>query len=183
MKKILAFGASNSKASINHQLAIWAANQIEEVEVIEVRLDDYEMPLYSIDKENENGIPALARDFKNLVNESDGIIVSFAEHNGSYSVAFKNIYDWISRIGKPIWGDKPMMLLATSPGPRGGVTILNNAQEILPHRGAIVSGVFSLPSFGTNFSDGIVGEELIKKFQTQLDLFENSIMRGEKTLV
>jgi len=182
MKKVLAFGASNSKASINHQLAIWAANQLPAVEVIEVKLDDFEMPLYNIDKEMQDGIPALAKEFKNLVEEVDGILVSFAEHNGTYSVAFKNIYDWISRISKPIWGDKPMMIMATSPGPRGGVTVLKNAQEILPHRGVKISGVFSLPSFGSNFSDGITDPARKGEFQEQLRAFSSALLQEENTL-
>lgn len=175
MKKILVFGASNSKQSINHQLATWAASQIEQVEIMEVRLYDYEMPLYSIDKEKEDGFPKLAHDFRSLVLDCDGILVSFAEHNGSFTVAFKNIYDWISRIGRPIWGDKPMMLLSTSPGGRGGASVLKTAQEILPHRGVKVSGVFSLPSFNENFSNGISDSGLLADFQAQLRIFEEAI--------
>lgn len=178
MKKILAFGASNSSQSINHQLALWAAHQISDIEIIEVKLDDYEMPLYGIDKEKKDGFPQLAHDFRSLVLSSDGIIVSFAEHNGTFSVAFKNIYDWISRIGRPIWGDKPMMLLATSPGARGGASVLKTAEEILPHRGAKVSGVFSLPSFNENFSNGISDSELMASFQAQLAIFKEAIGDG-----
>ena len=175
MKKVLAFGASNSKASINHQLAVWSANQLEDVKVIKVDLNDYEMPLYSIDRELEDGIPALAHDFKKLVKEADGLIISFSEHNGSFSVAFKNIFDWISRISKPIWEDKPTMIMAASPGPRGGASVLKIAEETLPFRGVKVHGVFSLPSFSQNFSDGIVDGKLLREFSRQLALFNKSI--------
>lgn len=175
MKKIIAFGASNSKNSINKQLAFWAAGQLEGVEVQELDLNDFELPIYNIDYENEYGIAENAQKFKDLVDSSDGIIVSFAENNGSFTVAFKNVYDWISRIGTPIWGDKPMMLMATSPGKRGGSSVLKHAQEILPFRGAKISGVFSLPSFGENFEDGIANEELRKEFDEQLKLFASTL--------
>lgn len=175
MKKILFFGASNSKKSINHQFARWAAKQLSEVEPVEVRLSDFEMPLYGIDREMDEGIPSQAHDFKRLVAECDGIIVSFAEHNGTFSVAFKNIYDWISKIGSPIWEDKPMMILATSPGARGGASVLKTAHEILPHRGAKINGIFSLPSFEKNFSNGIEDKTLLASFHEQLDLFSKSL--------
>ena len=100
--KILAFGASNSKTSINKQFATYASNQIEKAEVILLDLNDFEMPIYSIDKEKENGIPDLAKEFKQYIKDCDGIIISFAEHNGAYTAAFKNIFDWISRIEKVI---------------------------------------------------------------------------------
>lgn len=176
MKKIAAFGASNSKNSLNHQLALWAARQIEKVDIVEVRLDDFEMPIYSIDREKASGIPQLAQDFKQIVNESDGIIISFAEYNGSFSSAFKNIYDWMSRISRPIWSDKPMMLLSTSPGGGGGARVIRSASELFPHQGAKINGMFSLPSFSSNFDDGITNAELLETFRQQLQLFKQSLI-------
>ena len=54
-KKIIAFGASSSRNSINKQLATFAANQFKNTEVEILDLNDYEMPLFSVDKEKENG--------------------------------------------------------------------------------------------------------------------------------
>ena len=51
MNKIVAFGASSSSRSINHQLAQWVADQLEDVEVSLLDLNDYEMPIYSTDRE------------------------------------------------------------------------------------------------------------------------------------
>ena len=98
IKKLLAFGASNSKNSINKQMAIWTANQIDEAEVEILDLNEFEMPIFSVDRESESGIPQLEKNFKEKIQWADGIIISFAEHNGAYSAAFKNIYDWVSRI-------------------------------------------------------------------------------------
>ena len=119
MKKIVAFGASNSKNSINQQFAKFTASQIPNSEVQIVDLNDFEMPIYSIDRENKAGIPQLAKDFKRILHEADGIIISFAEHNGAYSAAFKNIFDWISRMGKDIWGNKPMLSFSHCPRTNG----------------------------------------------------------------
>ena len=67
MKKILAFGASSSRNSINKQLATYAASLFQDATVEVLDLNDYEMPIYSIDKEKENGIPQLAIDFYNKI--------------------------------------------------------------------------------------------------------------------
>jgi chromate reductase, NAD(P)H dehydrogenase (quinone) len=165
MKKIIAFGASSSKTSINKQLATYTANQFKNVLVEILDLNDYEMPIFSIDKEKENGIHPLAHDFYAKIGSADLIVISFAEHNGAYSTAFKNILDWTSRINGKTFQEKPMLLLATSPGARGGSSVLEIAKNRFPFQGGIVKGSFSLPSFNDNFDSekGITNEELKKQ--------------------
>ena len=50
-KKVLTFGASNSTTSINKSFAIYAANQLKNIEIMIADLNDYASPLYSIDLE------------------------------------------------------------------------------------------------------------------------------------
>lgn len=161
MKKIIAFGASSSKQSINKQLATFAANQFQNASVEILDLNDYEMPIFSVDKEKENGIHPLAQEFYDKLGSADLIIISFAEHNGNYSTAFKNILDWTSRINAKTFQEKPMLLLATSPGARGGSSVLEIANKRFPFQGGIVKGSFSLPSFFENFDvvNGIIHPE------------------------
>ena len=162
MKKIIAFGASSSKNSINKQLATYTANQFENSTVEVLDLNAYEMPIYSVDNEKENGIPQLAQDFYAKIGSADFIVISFAEHNGNFSSAFKNILDWASRINAKTFQEKPMLLLATSPGARGGSSVLDIATKRFPFQGGIVKGSFSLPSFNDNFDveKGITNEDL-----------------------
>lgn len=162
MKKIIAFGASSSKASINKQLATFAANQFQNASVEVLDLNDFEMPIYSVAKEKDNGIPQLAQDFYDKLGTADVIVISFAEHNGAYSTAFKNIFDWTSRINAKTFQEKPVLLLSTSPGPRGGSSVLEIAKNRFPFQGAVVKGSFSLPSFNDNFDaeKGITNEDL-----------------------
>ena len=171
--KIIAFGASNSKQSINKKLAFYAANQIPDTDVNLLDLNDFEMPIFSVDREKETGIPALAVEFRQHLKNADGIVISFAEHNGAYSTAFKNIYDWISRIDNDVWMNKPMFLLATSPGGRGAKTVLEIALNkfTLMNKNRIAH--FSLPSFNQNFSEenGITNLDLLKEFKQQLQYF------------
>jgi len=176
MSKILAFGASNSRNSINRRLAEFTASQIKGAEVNLVDLNDYEMPIFSIDREKETGIPEKAIAFKELIREADAFVISFAEHNGGFTAAYKNIYDWISRIERNIWLDKPMFLLSTSPGSRGGKRIFEYLQNDLPRQNANVVASFSLPSFKENMSDtGILDNDLREVFNSELLKFEEAL--------
>ncbi len=176
MKKIIALGGSNSKESINKQLAVYAAGQIEDSETIVTDLNEFKLPLYGIDLEKEVGIPQEAIKLNAIIEEADGLVISMAEHNGSYSAAFKNTIDWLSRISQKVWKDKPMLLMATSPGPRGGTTVLSSATVSFPYLGAYVVADFSLPSFYDNFSeDGLKNEELNSVLNQKIKLFQEAI--------
>jgi len=61
--KIIAFAATSSRKSINKQLASHAASLVENAQVEVLDINDYEMPLYSEDREAELGKPQLAQDF------------------------------------------------------------------------------------------------------------------------
>lgn len=177
--KIFAFAASNSRKSINKQLVSYALTYFDGYDKNLIDLNDYEMPIYSIDKENENGIPQLAYQLASQIDESDLIICSFAEHNGAYTAAFKNILDWISRIkGRKVWNDKPIFAMATSTGARGGSSVLEMAAKRIPFNGGRVVDTFSLPAFGENFDPekGIINDN----FRNEL---EEKINRLKSTLV
>lgn len=156
MKKIIAFAGSNSQKSINKQLAEYAAKQLDHTEYTFLDLNDFDIPMYGIDREQADGIPAAATQFNDLITNADGVIVSLAEHNGSYTAVFKNLYDWLSRIDQKVWKDKPMLLMATSPGGRGGIGVLTTARNTFPRMGANLVSSFSLPFFTTNFKEGII---------------------------
>lgn len=176
MKKIIALGGSNSKKSINKMLATYTANQVENAEVTVIDLNDYNLPLYGIDHETEVGIPENASKLNSVLESADGLVVSLAEHNGSYSAAFKSAYDWLSRIDKKVWKDKPMLLMATSPGGRGGATVLQTAKAGFPYLGGNIVADFSLPSFYDNFSeDGIKDEALSAELSIKLNLFQQAL--------
>ena len=150
-KRIVAFAASSSSRSINRQLVTYAAGLITGSDVEILDLNDYELPLFSADREDELGQPKLAQEFLKKITGSAGIVISFAEHNGCYSAAYKNIYDWVSRIKPKVYQDKPMVLLATSPGGRGGKSVLELASNQIPRFGGEVIASISVPSFAENF--------------------------------
>jgi chromate reductase, NAD(P)H dehydrogenase (quinone) len=162
--KLLAFAASNSKKSINKQLVSYAASLVAGAEVEILDLNDYELPLFSVDREAELGQPALAKAFLQKIASSDAIIISFAEHNGSYSAAYKNLFDWCSRIGPKVFQDKPMVMLSTSPGGRGGASVLAAATTSAPYFGGQVKASLAVPGFNDNFdaAQGVLKNEELK---------------------
>ena len=93
MKKIITIGASTSKNSINKVLAEYTGDLLNNVEILKIDLNNYEMPLFSLDLEAESGFPKGAIQLNEVIDEADGFIISFAEHNGAYSAAFKNAFD------------------------------------------------------------------------------------------
>ena len=176
MKNIIAFAGSNSKTSINKKLATYAASLVGNANTTVLDLNDFELPLYGIDYENEHGIPDNATTFLDYIKSSDGVILSLAEHNGTYSTVFKNLFDWMSRIDSKLWSEKPMLLMATSPGARGGATALEIAKGRFPYMGGNIVATFSLPSFGNNFSDGkIVNEDLNTSLLEEVKIFSEAL--------
>lgn len=141
-------------------------------------LNDFELPLFSQDKEAELGQPALAQQFLDKLAASDAIIISFAEHNGSYSAAFKNLFDWCTRITRDVYHNKPMLLLATSPGPGGAKNVLATAINSMPHFAGEVKGSFSLPSFYDNFdmeAKTITDSALLASLMDEVNKLVNSL--------
>ena len=171
-KQVIAFAASNSRRSINKKLVTYASGLLADAQVEVLDLNDFDLPLFSVDREDELGQPEPARAFLQKISESDGIIVSFAEHNGAYSVAYKNLYDWVSRIQPKVYQDKPMVLLSTSPGGRGGKSVMELALSQIPRFGGVIKASVSLPSFMDNFDPdaaAISNPELARQFQAAVN--------------
>jgi NAD(P)H-dependent FMN reductase len=172
MKKILAFAGSNSSKSINKELIKFVVSQIDsKVDVID--LNDYDVPIYGIDHENENGIPEGTKQLSKKINDYDYLIVSVNEHNGGISAFFKNHIDWQSRNDNNFLQNKKLFLLSTSPGRGGAKMSLTYAVDILPRFGVEVVSQFSLASFNHSYSEekGIYDPEQKKSFEEALKSF------------
>ncbi len=182
--KILAFAATSSTKSINGQLVKYAASRIDgaDIETEMLNINDYELPLYSEDREAELGQPELAKAFLDKIADSDAIMISFAEHNGSYTVAYKNIFDWASRINPKVFQNKPMVLFATSSGPGGASSVLASAVASAPFFDGDVKASLSVPSFYDNFDleqSRINNDEI----NTQLLSTVNSLIENTNVVV
>ncbi|MEM1268381.1 MAG: NAD(P)H-dependent oxidoreductase, partial [Pseudomonadota bacterium] len=146
--KTLAFAASNHTNSINRALVEYAASRLQALhpaaEVEFADINDYEMPIYSIDREKAGGVHPLAQAFYDKIGAADALIVSFAEYNGTASSAWKNIHDWMSRIDMKIWQGKPIVILAASPGPRSGANVLSTQEMTAPFFGMDLRGKYGV---------------------------------------
>jgi chromate reductase len=155
--RIIAIPATNSRNGINRQLlthVAWVLENDLEAKVALADIDDYEMSIYSPEREQAaGGPPAEAHQLFGRISAADGNVISFAEHNGSYSAAWKNLYDWMSRIDQNVFQHKPTVLLAATPGPRAGAGVLASASGFLPHAGAELVGTLGIGRFGETFDD------------------------------
>ncbi|GAK87069.1 hypothetical protein JCM19238_4678 [Vibrio ponticus] len=148
---IVAFGASTSSTSINRTLANYAAHLLPNVEIKLLDLNDYPVPIFSEDAEKQIGQAEGAREFLAEIAQADALVISFAEHNGSYTAAYKNLFDWASRIEQKVFQNKPAVYFATSPGPGGASNVLAAASGSAGYFSAQLKASLSVPSFYDNF--------------------------------
>ena len=176
MKKILAFSGSNYSKSINQQLVTIASSYVKKVSVEVISLMDYSAVMYGMDEEQANGFPQKMVELKEKMNSADGFIVSSPEHNGSMPAVLKNSLDWVSRLEGKIFNDKPVVFLATSPGARGGASVLAHIVGIMPYAGAQIIGSHAVGSF----HEKVVDNELIgadkEKIQALVQELEAEIL-------
>ena len=172
--KILAFAGSTSSTSINRELVKFVLKSFEENEINLIDLNDFDMPVFSVDREKK-GFPDEAHNFLKQIEDCDVIICSLAEHNRSYSAAFKNVFDWASRINVKVFQNKPMFLMSTSPGGYGGGNVMNTAKTFFPQFAADVKETFSLPKFYENFDleSGVINPEMLKDLNDKIENFKN----------
>lgn len=142
--KTLVFAASNHSQSINRALVKYAATRLQTLHntanIEFVDINDFEMPIYSIDREKADGVHPLAQNLFDKFGAADALLVSFAEYNGYITSAWKNVYDWMSRIDSKVWQNKPIVILAASPGPRAGANVLQTQEFTAPFFGMDIKG-------------------------------------------
>ncbi|UWX59007.1 NAD(P)H-dependent oxidoreductase [Chryseobacterium oranimense] len=174
--KILAFAGSTSSTSINRELVKFVLKDFQDEEINLIDLNDFTMPVFSVDLEKK-GFPDEAHNFLKQIEECDVIICSLAEHNRSYSSAFKNVFDWSSRINVKVFQNKPMLLMSTSPGGYGGGNVMNTAKTFFPQFAADVKETFSLPKFYENFDleTGVINPDMLKELKDKIENFKNEV--------
>ena len=178
MKKVLVFAGSNSSTSINQKLAEFAASLAQSAVVTIIELRDYPAPVFREDIEKGEGYPQSMIKLNELIKEQDGFIISLPEYNSSITPVFKNTVDWISRIERPTFKNKPVMLLSTSNGARGAMSNLSYVESVIPRWGGIVTGTFSLPSFSENMNTDqtrIENSEELVKLKEHISIFESKL--------
>ncbi|MCE2510052.1 MAG: NAD(P)H-dependent oxidoreductase [Alphaproteobacteria bacterium] len=136
--KILAFSGSSRDGSYNGQLLEIAANgaRAAGAEVTVVNLRKLRLPLFDEDFERLEGLPAGARELKDLMMANQGSLIACPEYNSSITPALKNAIDCASR---PVVGEPPLAcfdgkvagIMSASPGGLGGLRGLVHVRAIL----------------------------------------------------
>ena len=136
--RVLAFAASTRADSYNRKLVLEAAEMARKMgaKVTVVDLKDYTMPFYNADHEAKEGMPAKAMQLRQLMIQSDAIIIASPEYNASIPAILKNLLDWTSRGEKgnyspDAYKGKKFAIMSASPGKMGGARGLVHLRAVL----------------------------------------------------
>lgn len=143
--RILVFAGSTRADSYNKKLVKIAGMGAEKAgaEVTFLDLKTLPLPLFDEDLEEAEGLPANARQFKDLLLSHQGLLIACPEYNSSITAVLKNAIDWASR---PVEGEAPLAcfkgkvcaLMSASPGALGGLRGLTPVRSILENIGVLV---------------------------------------------
>ncbi|NJL52116.1 MAG: NAD(P)H-dependent oxidoreductase [Hydrococcus sp. SU_1_0] len=143
--KILAFAGSARQDSFNKKLVKIAAEgaKARGAEVTYLDFRNLPLPLYDQDLEEAEGLPANARQLKELMKAHQGFLIACPEYNSSITPLLKNAIDWASRpepgeSSLVCFKEKVAVLMSASPGGLGGLRGLVHVRAILGNIGVLV---------------------------------------------
>ncbi len=174
--RVLVFGASLRKQSLNGRLASLAAEVVEQngATVDRAHMWDFDCPSFDPDHEASEGFPAGAEEFHRRLLAADAFIISSPEYNFSMPGVLKNSIDWVSRYRPQPFKGKHGMLLSASPSMAGGNRGLWALRQPLEHLGApLYPDMFSLAQAHQAFdSEGrIANAKLQTWFEGTIECF------------
>lgn len=175
MKTVATISGSNSSSSINTQLVNFTGTHFSNASVKSIDLRDFDIPIYSTDIEQNDGIPTGVSQLLEAFNQVDAFVFSLPEHNGYMPAFFKNIIDWLSRAESKFFQGKPVLMLSTSPGAKGGASGLEKAAQVFEYFNANIKGTFSLGSFYDNFNGEITATDKLTELKDLVSEFEGSL--------
>lgn len=170
--KTIAFAGSNSSKSINKQLTLALLKNHPEVDFIDIQ--NWNIPLYSEDIQNNEGFPDLINSLAEKITQANKVIITVNEHNSNVSAFMKNILDWLSRHSKKIFSEKEILVLSTSNGQRGGLSANEFTVSFCSRNGSEDVQGFTFPAFSENFdvtSQQISNSERKDEFESLISNF------------
>lgn len=165
MLKVLVFGASRRKESLNDKLATLAARLAREVgaTVDLASMHEFDVPLFDGDLEAEQGIPPGAQELRRRLEANDAFVISSPEYNASMSGCMKNLIDWTSRFRPQPFDTRHGLLLSASPSLAGGNRGLWALRVPLEHLGArIFPDMFSLATAHKALVEGEIADQALR---------------------
>ena len=129
-----------------------------------------DIPMYNQDV-FDAGIPAPAKRFYDEIAAADGVLIATPEYNFSLPPVLKNAIDWVSKMPKQPFDNKPIAVFSASQGPLGGARVQYDVRKILVQLWGLVlprPEVF-IGAAQTKFDkDGKLTDEATRKFLTDL---------------
>jgi NAD(P)H-dependent FMN reductase len=165
MLKVLVFGASRRKESLNGKLATLAARIAREAgaAVDLATMHEFDVPLFDGDLEAEQGIPPGAQELRKRLEANDAFVISSPEYNASMSGCTKNLIDWTSRFRPQPFDTRHGLLLSASPSLAGGNRGLWALRVPLEHLGArIYPDMFSLATAHKALVEGEIADQALR---------------------
>ncbi|MES2697717.1 MAG: NAD(P)H-dependent oxidoreductase [Verrucomicrobiota bacterium] len=138
--RILAFSGSARRDSLNQKLlvAVVEATRAAGGEVTLISLNDYVMPLYHGDLEDEKGMPENATKLIALMLQHDALLIASPEYNSQMTPLLKNTLDWCTRADEEPFKGKVASVVSASPGNFGAIRSMTLARQLLTHLGCLV---------------------------------------------
>ena len=181
--KVLALAGSTREDSYNKKLIREAAAIAQEMgaAVTLVDLKDFPMPFYDGDLEAREGMPENAKKLRDLMMESDSVIIASPEYNASIPAVLKNAIDWMSRGERgggshDAYKGKKFALISASPGRGGGARSLVHLRAVIEEvEGTVLEKQVSIPKAHTAFNgkgaleSDAVRNELREEIQQLID--------------
>ncbi|MCL1594690.1 MAG: NAD(P)H-dependent oxidoreductase [Actinomycetia bacterium] len=96
-----------------------------------VHLDDFAMPMYDGDCEDEVGVPDAAARLHDVLVASEIVVLVSPEYNGAPTPLLKNAIDWVTRVSKRPLENKTVGLMSATPGSGGGTSGLKVLSVIM----------------------------------------------------
>jgi len=129
-----------------------------------------DLPMYNQDVFDAE-IPAPVRRFEAELRGADAVLIASPEYNFSVPPVLKNAIDWVSKLPKQPWQEKPAAIFSASQGSLGGARVQYDLRRIL---GQLWCHVLPRPEVFIGSAQmkidaqGKITDETTRKFLTEL---------------
>jgi chromate reductase len=111
-RKVFAISGSTRKDSANLQIIKAIAAMTNEKWQIEIFNDLALLPQFNPDIDKEGALPQIINEFRNKIQEADGVLICTPEYVFSLPGSLKNAIEWT--VSTTVFSDKPVALITAS---------------------------------------------------------------------
>ncbi|MES2454876.1 MAG: NAD(P)H-dependent oxidoreductase [Bacteroidota bacterium] len=150
---IVILSASVRQGRNSHRVALYFQNYIKEHNLATVDMVDlasFNFPVFEERLQYMTDPAANILEFRDRINQADGIVLVTPEYNGGYPTSLKNVVDLLYKE----WQRKPIALATVSAGPFGGAQVMTSLVFSLWKIGAwVIPAMFPVPQVQNNYDE------------------------------